>query len=98
MIQIRTTEEARDDLGEAFKFYEIQEPGAGEYFASCLKADIASQRITAGIHRKASGFHRMLSRVFPYAIYYRFFDDTVVIVAVIDTRRNPKWIRKRLSE
>lgn len=40
----------------------------------------------------------MLSRVFPYAIYNRFSKDIVAIIAVVDTRRDPKWIQTRLSE
>ncbi len=97
MIRITITEEALRDLADGYSFYEIQEPGAGEYFASCLKGDIAGLRITAGIHRKAKGYHRLLSRVFPYAIYYRFAEESVAIVAVIDCRRDPQWIRSRLE-
>lgn len=97
MIQIRITEEVRQDLTEGFAFYELQESGAGDYFASSLKSDVASLRITAGIHREISGFHRMLSRVFPDAIYYRFSENIVAIIEVIDTRRDPKWIRNRLN-
>lgn len=97
MIHIRITEEARQDLVDGYAFYELQESGAGEYFASCLRGDIASLRITAGIHRANLGFHRMLSRVFPYAIFYHFSENVVAVIAVIDTRRDPKWIRNRLK-
>ena len=36
MIEVRISEEALRDLKEGFLFYEVQEPGLGEYFASCL--------------------------------------------------------------
>ena len=97
MIHIRITEEARQDLVEGYAFYELQESGAGEYSASCLKGDIASLHITAGIHRASLSFQRMFSRVFPYAIFYHFSENVVAIIAVIDTRRDPKWIRNRLK-
>ncbi len=98
MNRIKITIEARQDLNEGHAFYEIQERGAGAYFAACLKTDIASLMITAGIHRQLQGYHRVLSRIFPYAIYYRFSDQVVSIIALIDTRRAPIWIRNRLEQ
>jgi hypothetical protein len=44
-------------------------------------SDIESLVIFAGIHRKEFGFYRMLSKRFPYAIYYDVNDD-VASVAV----------------
>jgi len=38
----------------------------------------------------------MLSRRFPYAIYYRAVDEEVQIWRVLDCRRDPDWIRKQL--
>lgn len=98
MIQIKITVEARQDLNEGYTFYEIQDRGTGEYFAACLKSDIASLVMTAGIHRQWQGYHRALSRVFPYAIYYRFSEQIVSVIAIIDTRRDPNWIRNRLEQ
>ena len=43
------------------------------------------------------GHHRMISRVFPYAIYYKFSDDTAEVRAVIDCRRHPDWIESQLQ-
>lgn len=98
MIRIRTTPEARQDLNDGYVFYERQDPGAGEYFAACLKADITGLKVTAGIHRQWQGFHKALSKVFPHAIYYRFSGQEVIVIAVIDTRRDPDWIRNRLNQ
>lgn len=98
MTKIRIVESARADLEDAFRFYELQEQGLGEYFKSCLNNDIDGLRITAGIHRKTNAdYHRLLSRVFPYAIYYTYSDGCAEIWAIIDCRRNPEWIRKYLD-
>jgi hypothetical protein len=59
-------------------------------------ADIDSLMFYAGIHATAYGYHRMLSKVFPFIVYYSLQGDRVTVVAVIDARRNPSWIRKRL--
>ena len=51
MIAIRLADEAHDDLGEGFRFYESHEAGLGDYFASCLRGDIEGLRLSADIHR-----------------------------------------------
>ncbi|MDD2707887.1 MAG: type II toxin-antitoxin system RelE/ParE family toxin [Verrucomicrobiae bacterium] len=71
----------------------------GDYFASCLRADIEGLRVTAGIHRVVyRDYHRLLSRVFPYGIFYTHQNDDIVIWAIIDLRKEPAWIRERLGE
>jgi plasmid stabilization system protein ParE len=98
MIKIRISNEALGDLDDGFWFYDAQEAGLGDYFASQLRADIEGLKITAGIHTKRERFyHRILSHRFPYAIYYTFGGDEAVVWAVVDCRRNPEWIRKRLE-
>lgn len=98
MILIRIAEEALDDLHEGFWFYEAQETGLGDYFASCLSGDITGLRLSARIQRaQYRDYRRLLSRVFPYAIYYTYSENIVVIWAVVDCRRNPEWIREHLD-
>ncbi len=45
----------------------------------------------------AEGFHRMLVKRFPFAVYYLIEDDRADIYAVLDCRRDPEWIAKRLD-
>jgi hypothetical protein len=99
MIRIHVSEDALADLEEGFWFYESQEAGLGDYFTSSLRADIEGLKVTGGIHFIAhQDYHRLISRVFPYAIYYTFEDDEVVIWGVVDCRRDPDWIRRHLDE
>ena len=98
MIQIHIAEEALEDLNEGFWFYEAQESGLGDYFSSCLRGDIEGLKVSGGIHRLIHrDYRRILSRVFPYAIYYTFKSDTVTVWAVIDCRRDPDWISAHLE-
>ena len=97
MIKVRISDEALDDLDDGFWFYEAQEAGVGDYVASQLTADIGGLKVTAGIHRQSDGYHRLLSRKFPYAIYYTFANDEAIVLAVVDCRRNPEWIREHLE-
>jgi plasmid stabilization system protein ParE len=62
MTQVRISEDAQQDLDDGYLFYEAQETGLGDYFASCLRADIEGLKISAGIHRVVyRAYHRLLS-------------------------------------
>ncbi len=64
------------DLADGYAFYEAQEAGLGDYFATCLRADIESLRLYAGIGRIVhADYHRLLSRVFPYGVFYTIESD-----------------------
>lgn len=98
MISIRITKHAAEDLDQAFWFYENQEIGLGDYFSSSVRADIEGLRITSGIHRRLwEDYHRLICKVFPFAVYYTFSADEVAIWAVVDCRRDPDWIRRYLD-
>lgn len=87
-MKIRLLPEAERDLEIGADFYESQQLGLGTYFNDCLIADIESWRICAGIHETYRGFHRSLSKRFPFSIYYRLAKECVDIYAVLDARRD----------
>lgn len=96
-MNLRILSAARQDLLGGFRFYEAQQPGLGNYFLDSLFADIDSLQLYAGIHPVVNGgYRRLLAKRFPFAIYYRVENDTALIYAVLDCRRNPAWNRKRL--
>ena len=98
-MSIQILDRAEDDLVEGVRFYEAQQAGLGAYFRAGLYSDIESLRLYAGIHRKVYGrYHRLLSKRFPYAVFYTVAEDTAYVHAVVDCRRNPAWIRKRVLE
>ena len=96
-MKIEILEEAEQDLIEGFQFYESREPGVGSYFLDCLFSDIDSLLLFAGIHQVVYGYHRCLSKRFPFAVYYDVIGESIRVHAVLDCRRNPAWIRKRLK-
>ena len=87
---------ARDDLADGFRFYENQGKGLGGYFLESLFSDVDSLRLYAGIHRIVFGSHRLLSKRFPYAIYYTKEPEMVFVKAILDCRRDPTFHRQRL--
>ena len=96
-MTIRITEEAEWDLEEGWRFYDDIEGGLGDYFLDSVYSDIDSLQVTAGLHRKQFGKHRLLCSRFPFGIYYTNIDDVTVVHAVLDLRRNPSWHRRRLG-
>ena len=98
-MKIKILSSARQDLVDGYKFYQKQAEGVGAYFLDSLYSDIESLLISAGAHPVYFGkYHRLLSRKFPFAIYYRITDQTVLIYAVLDCRRSPVWIRERMTK
>jgi hypothetical protein len=97
-VKIKILKSAYQDLISGFYFYEKQGKGLGTYFLDTLFSDIDSLQVYAGIHSiHFDKYHRLLSKRFPFAIYYRVEEDMVYIHAVLDCRRNPAWIRKKLK-
>ena len=69
----------------------------GEYFFDSLFSDIDSLVLYAGIHPKVFGYHRLLLKRFPYAVYYTLEEDLAVVWRVLDLRRHPDRIRRSLQ-
>ena len=98
-MTIRILPSAGAVLEDGSEFYESREVGLGDYFQDCLCSDIDSLVLYAGMHRRVFGFHRPLSKRFPYAIYYRIdADKEQVVYRILDCRRDPKKIRKSLGQ
>jgi plasmid stabilization system protein ParE len=96
-VILRLLDLAEKDLLDGFRFYQRPPNPVGAYFLDSIYSDIESLRLYAGIHRKFSGYHRLLSKRFPFAIYYKIEGDQVAIWRVLDCRRDPRWIEKQLS-
>jgi len=93
-MKLRILPSALTDLTSGKSFYARLDPGLGEYFLNSLFSDIDSLAHHAGSHRKVFGYHRLLSKRFPFAVYYTKEGDVCVVWRVLDCRQNPvKTIR-----
>ena len=97
-MRVRILDAAERDLEDGYHFYERQSQGLGSYFLDSLYSDIDSLSYFGGIHQLIFGYHRLLSKRFPFAVYYHIVEDVVIVKAVLDCRRNPSWIRERLKK
>ena len=88
---------AAADIEEAFHWYEGQRGGLGDEFLAAVQS--ALDNIVAHpthypvIHRNT---RRVLVHRFPYQIFYRVYDEVVVVVACMHGRRDPmRWKSRR---
>ncbi|EAW34665.1 type II toxin-antitoxin system RelE/ParE family toxin [Lyngbya sp. PCC 8106] len=88
--------EVRDEINEAYSWYENQQMGLGDQFLNCI--DEILNRICLMpesypvVYRDV---RRAVVRRFPYAIYYRIISSRVIVIAVFHGRRDPKSWQKR---
>ena len=97
MRRVTLLAEAVDDLEEAKKFYDDREAGVGDYCVTSLLGDISSLASLHGIHRRQHRCFRLLASRFPFGIYYLETKHEIRVVAVLDLRRRPSWIRKEIT-
>jgi plasmid stabilization system protein ParE len=81
------------DLEAAFEWYESEQERLGVEFLHEVRA--AYSRILDGpfkYQELRSGIRRALTRRFPYGIYFTVEDDLILVIAVLDTARDPaEW-------
>jgi len=96
-MNIEVLPKAKIDLINGAKFYSRQSNDLGKYFLDTIWSDIESLHIYCGIHIKIKNYHKVLSKRFPYAIYYKYNKNTIYIYAVLDCRGNPEKATERLQ-
>ena len=96
-MRIKILESAIQDLIQGHRFYERQERGLGSYFIDSLFSDIDSLQVFAGIHSIHFKKYRLLSKHFPFAIYYTIRNDIILVHAVLDCRQDPFKTMSRLK-
>lgn len=96
-MNVRVLRSALDDLAKGRRFYAQRGEGVGGHFFDSLFAEIDALALHAGIHFVQFGFHRVLAKRFPFAIYYRVIAGEAVVFRVLDCRRDPSWIRMALK-
>jgi len=96
-MTIQILDEAEKDIAIGISFYESQKEGLGKYFLNSILADIESLHIYAGIHVVISNYFRLLAKRFPFAIYYKINKNIIYIYAILDCRKNPNSLTKRVN-
>ena len=88
---------AAGDIEQAFGWYEEQRPGLGREFLDALRETVNVVRehpeAFPVLHRGAR--RALVRRRFPYGLFYRLEGGTIVIVACLHVRRDPRLARAR---
>ncbi len=89
-MNIRFLTPASVELTDAVDYYEDQRPGLGYEFLSEVEAAIDKiMQFPDAWTPLTKRIRRILLKRFPFGLLYNVQDDTVIIVAVMDLRRNP---------
>ncbi len=90
--------EARQDLEEAYAWYERRQLGLGEVFLSrvdaCLQAILRRPEMLSPVLKD---YRRALVRRLPCAVFHEYSDGVVTVYGVFHTSRDPKKWRRRLA-
>ena len=94
---VKLSDDAERDLLDGVAFYDQQGRDIGDYFLDSMMSDLRSLGVVGGVHAKRYGYHCMSAKRFPYAVYYFVAGEVVSVVAILDERRDPEWIKRRLK-
>lgn len=88
---------AEQDLAAGRDFYSRRGGEIGHYFLDSILAELSSLSVVGGVHGRRFGLHCLPCRRFPWTIYYAVKEDQVMVLAILDDRRDPAWVRRRLE-
>ena len=100
MKELRLLPAVLEDTAQAARWYdEAGYVGLGERFLAVFYSILPHIQQQGKIYRPVhADFRRILLNPFPYAVYYRYHGDWVVVSLVIHAARNPRLLRKLLRE
>jgi len=96
MYTITFKSEVYDDIKAAYDWYESQRVGLGEDFLLTLEESYAKITRTPKLYQDIyKSVRRKLVRRFPYGIFFVIREDTIIVLAILHTKREPhKWQKR----
>ena len=97
MTQVIVRPAAAADIEDAYQWYESQRLGLGEEFLAALRLThdrmLEHPEAFPVLHRDTR--RALIPRRFPYGLFYRIYSDTIVVVACMHAKRDPRrWQRR----
>ena len=90
--------DAVQDLDNAVLWYENNQKGLGERFLLAVDASIESITRNYNTYPQIyKNFRRKIIKKFPYSIVYCIEGNTIVVLAVFHSKRNPIKLTSRIS-
>ena len=93
MYPITFKPEVYDDIKTAYDWYESQRVGLGEDFLLTLEESYVKITRTPKLYQDIYKLvRRKLVRRFPYGIFFVIRENTIIVLAILHTKREPqKW-------
>jgi len=90
-VRVRFTSTAEVELKEAMEFYQSAREGLGAEFLAEVQAAInLIESFPLAWSPLSSRTRRCRTHRFPYGLFYQVRSDEILIVSVMDLRRDPK--------
>jgi plasmid stabilization system protein ParE len=91
MYQLQISSAARNDLADAFSWYDKQQKGLGNEFLQevFLTLDVVTNNPFLFAVKFSGKFRFGKLNRFPYLIVYEIVDDKIIVNAIFHTSRNP---------
>jgi toxin ParE1/3/4 len=88
--------EAEADMAEAFDWYEERRAGLGHEFLAEVRASLRAAAENPLHHQVLyRNVRRVLTRRFPYKVFFIEFADLVEVIGVVHAQRHPRvWQRR----
>jgi len=98
-LALRYLRDAAGEVREAAEWYGARNPVLRSAFRLAIRKSVAAAVENPGRFRCVYGeFRRVLMKRFPYAIWFRWHEETVVIVTVIHCARDPDELQRRFRQ
>ncbi len=89
---------SEQDLDESIKHYEEIDKNLKEKFIKELDFTFNQIKLNPKLYPLVTTYsHKKVMQKFPYIVYYTIYDNTINILAIFHTSRNPYTLKKRLS-
>ncbi|MBL8864110.1 MAG: type II toxin-antitoxin system RelE/ParE family toxin [Planctomycetia bacterium] len=89
--------DVRDEVDEAYKYYEERQSGLGDDFLAAVREVYRRIQSQPRIHQVVwQTVRRGLTKRFPYGIFYRVLDDRVEVIAVYHLKQDPTGWQSRV--
>lgn len=100
MKELRLLPGASEDAARAARWYDEEGyVGLGDRFLGVFYTSLPHLQQEGEIYRPVyQDFRRILLNPFPYAVYYRFHNEWVIVTLIIHAARDPRTVRKLLNE